>query len=395
MRSAESATIAIGRSAADRSASDDLQAAAVGELHVEDHDVGRRLRHRRQGVGAGADGAHPVPDRREHVADGLAVDRVVLDQQHRPPDVRPPRLTTVAPPGARSSRGGSGSRERRRLNQKRLPTPSSLLTSMWLPCSSTMCRQMASPSPTPGTSELPAAGKGREDPLHLRCRDPPPRVADGEADGVHRGVDLQPHPSSRAGELDRVGEEVDEDLAEPDRVGEDPGQSRRGRPLDGHLSGTGERRDHPGHLVEHGGQVDGLEADVETPRLQASEVEKVVDQGEEVAGHGVDAASQGAKLILVEVAEGPVGEQLRRDHDPADRSPQLVGEAAQEMAGGLHLAAQGAGGGRDPVDQLGRRRVGAEPRGASELRGHPGHEALIEAGELRRPASCWRHRRAR
>ena len=238
------------------------------------------------------------------------------------------------------------------------------------------------PEADTGHLRIPTPGKGGEDPLSLRWRDAPSRVAHREADRLLGGLELQPCPPACWGEFHGVGEEVDEDLAEPDRVGEDPRHAGDARPFHRHLGRLREWRDHPGDLVDDRGEIDGLEAHVEPACLQAPQVEKVVDQDQEIPRHRMDAPSQSAELGLFESPERTVGEQLGRDHDPADGPPQLVGEAAEEEPGRLHLAAKGTGGSGDAIHQLGRRRIGGEhPWRSPELSGHPVHEPLVQFRE--------------
>ena len=238
------------------------------------------------------------------------------------------------------------------------------------------------PEADAGHLRIATAGKGGEDPFRLRWRDAPSRVAHREADRLLGGLDLQPCAPACRGELHSVGEEVDEDLAEPDRVGEDARHAGDARPFDCHPGRLRKWRDHPGDLVDDRRKIDRLEAHVEPACLQAPQVEKVVDQDEEIPRHRVDAPSQSAELRLLQSPERTVGEQLGRDHDPADGPPQLVREAAEEEPGRLHLAAEGTGGSGDAIHQLGRRRIGGEhPGRAPELSGHPVHEPLVQFRE--------------
>src|SRR5262245_27629727 len=62
----------------------DLVAADVGQLHVEDHEVGSLAAHGPESFVAGAGLHHPVARLDEHAGDGVAVRDLVVDDEDEP-----------------------------------------------------------------------------------------------------------------------------------------------------------------------------------------------------------------------------------------------------------------------------------------------------------------------
>ena len=86
---------------------------------------------------------------------------------------------------------------------------------------------------------------------------------------------------SPIGELDGVGEEVDQDLAQPQRVGLDRRQLSRQPGLDAQALLLGQRPDLVDDLADQLTEVDPFGGDLHLARLDLAQVEDLVDQAEE------------------------------------------------------------------------------------------------------------------
>ena len=84
-------------------------------------------------------------------------------------------------------------------------------------------------------------------------------------------------------------------------------------------------------LPHDSGQLDGLERDRQPARLNARDVQHLVDQSEEVASPGEDVRHA---LLLLGV-EGVHLQELRETQDGVKGSPELVAHPGQELALGL------------------------------------------------------------
>ena len=195
---------------------------------------------------------------------------------------------------------------------------------------------MARPSPVP-----PYSRRGRgvrlaeraEQAVHTVRGDADAGVAHGETELDRRpsargtGLDLD-EDTSRGGELDRVVQEVDQDLAQP-----------RG------VAPTGPApRDRPGSRLQplarcwHGEQVGRLldalaegergRFDVQLPGLDLREVEDVVDQREQ----RLAAAADRSQVFALLGSERRAGEELGHADDRVHRRADLVAHVGQELA---------------------------------------------------------------
>ena len=204
--------------------------------------------------------------------------------------------------------------------------------------------------PEPGAA-VAAAGRpvrlleGLEDDAQLVLGDPDPRVDDREgddglggrealareADVVSRDADLEPH-RALVGELDRVREQVLQDLLEPLLVGDDRRRDVRADHLHRELERLllRERPERPLSELAHVGELELGGLDLHLPRLDLRQVEDVVDQVEEVAARGVD-RPRVLHLLLAQVLVGVLREQLREDEQRVERRPQLVGHVREEL----------------------------------------------------------------
>ena len=140
------------------------------------------------------------------------------------------------------------------------------------------------------------------------------------------------------GELDGVGEQVFQYLAQAPRVGL---QARRYVGIDG----AGERQSLlPGQWtqrVEQGGQRfgggDGFDVHVGLARFDLGEVENVVDQYEQVVAGGIDRLRV-FHLLGAQVAGLVVAQQLGQNERGIERGTQFVAHVGQKLA--LVLAGQ-------------------------------------------------------
>ncbi len=183
-----------------------------------------------------------------------------------------------------------------------------------------------------------------EDHAQLVRGDPDARVHDREPDhvgGVREGLAGElatrrrlgdpEDDSARLGELERVREQVLQDLLEPLLVGVDRRQRALGevelerQPLLG-----GHRHERPletGELLGHR-HLGGVH--VHLPGLDLGEIEDVVDQAEQLGACIVDRVRK-LDLLGGQVPVDVVAEQLRQDQQRVERRPQLVRHVREEL----------------------------------------------------------------
>ena len=164
-------------------------------------------------------------------------------------------------------------------------------------------------------------------------------VGMGDADaGVrhrdHQVTRLQPgghgHRAAVVGELHRVAEEVEQDLAEPQLV------SANRRQVIGELEGQGDAvlcRPLPNQrqgVLEGDRRVEGRQVQLHLAGLDLGEVEDVVEQREEVPA-GVANVAEVVLLTVVEVAEHALQQDLGEADDRVQRGAQLVRHAREEL----------------------------------------------------------------
>jgi hypothetical protein len=152
------------------------------------------------------------------------------------------------------------------------------------------------------------------------------------------------------GELDRVVEQVQQDLLHPPLVAEQNagGGQRTHRQLQ--ALARRHRSDRGYDALDRGDEIKGPEAKFKLPRLDLREVEHLVDEGEQMPGAHADHA----ELLGLFRAQRP-GEPLQDDPGEADdrveRRAQLVRHGREESRFG-------------PVARLGTTECGLELRGA-------------------------------
>jgi hypothetical protein len=150
-------------------------------------------------------------------------------------------------------------------------------------------------------------------------------------------VDSDAHPARRVVVLDRVGQQVQQHLAQALQVGRhvlaDPRIRRR---VEMHPARQGERADQLERVGDHLLDADRLDRQRQLPGLEAGDVGHLVQEREQPLGclehHGHPFAVLGG-----DVAEA---EQLAESEDGVQRIAQLVADPGQEMLPGLVFRAQ-------------------------------------------------------
>ncbi len=143
-------------------------------------------------------------------------------------------------------------------------------------------------------------------------------------------VDAQSH-AALLGELDRVGQQVTQHLAQPLLVGEqvDGGVGGR-RDLEVQAAGSGQRAERGFDVVEQVTQLERLGGDVHLAGLDLRQVQDVVDQLQQVGAGRVD---DGRVLDLLggQVPVRVLRQQLREDQQRVQRRTQFVAHVGQEL----------------------------------------------------------------
>ena len=163
--------------------------------------------------------------------------------------------------------------------------------------------------------------------------DPDAGVVDGEGH-LHpllverRRHDVHGHAPLRR-ELDRVAEQVPQDLSHPAGVGDD----RRRAPVRDLVAGLEPLLDRRGgHLgqgvLDDAGDVDRLGLDLELARLDLREIEDVADEHEQ----GIAAGADDVEAFALVGAHVGVGEERRHPDHGVERSAQLVAHRGEKLA---------------------------------------------------------------
>ena len=278
---------------------DRLEPVQAGHAPVHEDEVVRRRRvglpDGRDGFGAGGDHVDAAHDGPQWLLQDLAGGGVVVDHEHAETREAFGDDPAGGPGGAQLEPGGEGERAARAGLALQPDAPA---------------HQLDEPprdrEPEPGAAVLARGGhvglgEGLEEAGRLLSGHADPGVAHGELQldlvaGTLEQTDREPDLAT-LGELDRVVDEVGEDLSETERVtaqvlgdrARDVGQELQ--PLVVGLLG-GERDDRADDLVDL--EVRGLE--VELARLDLREVEDVVDDAEERRAGVVDLADVVALL---------------------------------------------------------------------------------------------------
>ena len=169
--------------------------------------------------------------------------------------------------------------------------------------------------------------------------------------------------------LDRVGEQVVEDLPEAPRIRHGAVRADAGDDLK--TLPVRERADSGKHLTQRRAELQGLGVQLDPPRLDLGEVEYVVDELQEVPASVVDVLDP-LGWHAPSIAVGRLGaHQVAEAKDRVEGRAQLVAHAGEEIALGLARATQrldGVAQARSESSRLGQRglAVGQHRRLAAE-----------------------------
>ena len=312
-------------------AGEQLAAVAVGEVHVDEGEVDRALVQQAQRVVDVGRAHRLLAEGVEEALDHHAVDLVVLDHQHAVAGGRRARVGRGR--GGRGLGGRGGGRRQRDLEAHRGALPRRAL--QLDRAAHGLDQAAAHRQPEAGAGVVAAAvahlHEGLEDLLLARGLDADAVVLDGEVEaaGLRPGAYAHGHRALVA-ELDRVADQVEQDLAELaavalHRVGQ------RGIDL-GHQrepAHRGARALHREDVVYRVAQAERHVVDVHAAGLDAGEVEHVLEQLEQQYGRGAH-----LRLILRALGGGAgVLDELEQAEDARERGAQLVADGAEE--GGL------------------------------------------------------------
>src|SRR5579885_2824418 len=145
-------------------------------------------------------------------------------------------------------------------------------------------------------------------------------------------LDLQAH-RTMFGELERVREQVLENLLEPLRVGNDGFGGEIVGDFDGEVEplAVGHVAERAGAEVPHLGEADAADLDVHFAGFDLAEVENVVDQRQQVGSGGVNGFGI-FDLLGGQRAFGVFRQHLRQDQQVVERRAQLVAHIGEELA---------------------------------------------------------------
>ena len=139
--------------------------------------------------------------------------------------------------------------------------------------------------------------------------------------------------AARVGELQRVGEQVAQDLRDALLVGDDVGRRVLARPRRTSSrpfsSATG--RNERSRPSSTSASVQRRRVDLHLARLDLGQVEDVGDQRQQVGARLVDRAGE-LDLLVGQVLRRVVGQQLGQDQQRVERRAQLVAHVGQELA---------------------------------------------------------------
>ena len=177
-----------------------------------------------------------------------------------------------------------------------------------------------------------AAAKGLEDALQILWRNAAARIGDAEGGDLRAVGNVQPD-LALVRELDGIGQEIDEDLAQALFVGaHQRGQVRRAGELEAEPGGLRLQPHHGDNLVQKLVDVDRIRADLQAPGFDAGNVEQAVDEAGEMLGAAADDLNAG----LAFARDGLVPLQhLRIAENRVERGAQFVAEADDIAALGV------------------------------------------------------------
>ena len=182
----------------------------------------------------------------------------------------------------------------------------------------------------PRLAAAAAALEALEDPVLVGFRDAHAGIGDRQLDAILPAPCADGHASTLRGEFDRVRQQIEQGLLQPQLVGglapdiggaiEHQLDSAVARPLESEIVNALEQRMEI-HLFEVEAQVAGLDG---------GQVEDVVDQGMQ-ALRGLDDGLAVFQLPFVELAEVLVFEDLGETDDGVERRAELIGHVGDEL----------------------------------------------------------------
>ena len=136
---------------------------------------------------------------------------------------------------------------------------------------------------------------------------------------------------ARLGEADGVGKQIVQHLPNPGLVGDEFHCILGNADVEIEAGAVGPvaHAEHGG--VDHAGNLDRRQLQLQRAGIDGGEIEDVVDDGQQRARGGRDVV-QILALLAVELAGARAGEQLAEADDVGERRPQLIGHVADEMA---------------------------------------------------------------
>ena len=160
-------------------------------------------------------------------------------------------------------------------------------------------------------------------------------VLHGDLHPAVHDVGSQRHPPPITVVLDRVADQVVQALQQLGAVGQDlPPLRELAADVDTDAAGLGHQPQHVGALVQHGVQRHGAELQRHRPRLDALDVQHLVDEGQQAVRGGLDVGDMLA-LAGIDLQLRIGGQQLRKAEHRVQRGAHLVAHAGEEGALGL------------------------------------------------------------
>ncbi len=139
------------------------------------------------------------------------------------------------------------------------------------------------------------------------------------------------HLAAFLGELDGVGEEVEQDLLEPPRIGDDGRQIWCERGPEHDARALGERLQAAGAILDDLGHVDRGEIELELAGLDLGDVEQVVEKRERVEAALMDVLDIAFVALVADRAEPLLQHQLGEADDRVERRAHLVADLGEEV----------------------------------------------------------------
>ena len=155
-------------------------------------------------------------------------------------------------------------------------------------------------------------------------------VDDGDLDRVLEPARAQRDAPARGGELDRVREQVDDDLLELADVGDPVAEAVLDLERQHQAVAAGPLADQRRAVVEQHRQRGPRQIELHPAGLDLREVEDVVDQREQVVARAVD-VEQVLELLVVDLAEHLLAQHLGEADDRVERRAQLVRHVGEEL----------------------------------------------------------------